>query len=105
MSHLSLRRCALTIATGVALAVGALAVPAHAATASVPSGRHLHDDFDGDGYADLAVGAPGENTKAGAVWVVRGTAAGLTPTGSSGFASGTLGTVATGAQPGHRFGC
>ncbi|MET8802217.1 FG-GAP-like repeat-containing protein [Streptomyces sp. NPDC004546] len=61
-------------------------------------------DANHDGRADLAVGAPGENTKAGAVWVLRGTSTGITPTGSFTFASGTLGTVATGAQLGYRFG-
>ncbi|MFN0060419.1 MAG: hypothetical protein ACKVX7_18335 [Planctomycetota bacterium] len=50
-------------------------------------------DFDGDGYADLAVGAPGKNipstcsnpavTNAGAVFTIFGTSTGLTPSGSS----------------------
>ena len=43
-------------------------------------------DFDGDGYDDLAVGAPGEDVNglvdAGAVVVLRGSASGLTATGS-----------------------
>ncbi|NJP99370.1 FG-GAP-like repeat-containing protein [Streptomyces zingiberis] len=42
-------------------------------------------DTNGDGYADLAVGAPGEDigtvVDAGAVWVFRGSAGGLTTTG------------------------
>ncbi|MEU0256357.1 FG-GAP-like repeat-containing protein [Streptomyces sp. NPDC006184] len=61
-------------------------------------------DADGNGRADLVVGAPGENTKAGAVWVLRGTTTGITPSGSFGFAGGTLGTVAAGAQLGAGFG-
>ncbi|MEU9476508.1 FG-GAP-like repeat-containing protein [Streptomyces sp. NPDC048191] len=82
MSHPRPRhRRTLTIATGIALAVGGLAVPAHAATASVPSSRHLHDDFNGDGYADLAVAAPSATVDgkkgAGYVAVVYGSPSGL----------------------------
>ncbi|MFF9085401.1 FG-GAP-like repeat-containing protein [Streptomyces sp. NPDC014991] len=61
-------------------------------------------DADGNGRAELAVGAPGENAKAGAVWVLRGTTTGITPSGSFSFASGTLGTVAAGGQLGAGFG-
>ena len=43
-------------------------------------------DTDGDGYADVAIGAAGEDIgtvkDAGAVWVLRGSAAGLTSTGA-----------------------
>jgi len=46
-------------------------------------------DFDNDGFADLAVGAPGEDigtiVEGGAVNVVYGTAGGLTGTGSQLF--------------------
>ncbi|MGQ4388990.1 FG-GAP repeat protein [Streptomyces sp. SAS_270] len=46
-------------------------------------------DVNGDGYADLAVGAPGEDVgtvrDAGAVWVLRGSSAGLTTTGAQSF--------------------
>ena len=46
-------------------------------------------DADGDGYADLAVGAPGEDIgtvrDAGAVWLLRGSAHGLTTTGAQSF--------------------
>ncbi|AYN43838.1 VCBS repeat-containing protein [Streptomyces dangxiongensis] len=61
-------------------------------------------DADGDGRAELAVGAPGENAKAGAVWVLRGTTRGITPSGSFSFASGTLGTVAAGGALGAGLG-
>jgi FG-GAP repeat len=39
-------------------------------------------DYNGDGRADLAVGAPGENTFSGVVHVLFGSATGLTATGS-----------------------
>ncbi|WP_328496093.1 integrin alpha [Streptomyces sp. NBC_00414] len=46
-------------------------------------------DVDGDGYADVAVGAPGEDVgtvpDAGAVWLLRGSAEGLTATGAQSF--------------------
>ncbi|MDN0200974.1 integrin alpha [Streptomyces sp. S.PNR 29] len=75
----------LAIATGIALLAGALAVPAaHAVTpaaTTAPSPKRLHDDFNGDGYPDLAIGAPGTTVngvpKAGAVSVLYGSASGL----------------------------
>ncbi|MEU6122551.1 esterase [Streptomyces sp. NPDC047123] len=46
-------------------------------------------DTDGDGYADVAIGAPGEDigtvADAGAVWVLRGSTHGVTPTGAVSF--------------------
>ncbi|WP_225821279.1 FG-GAP-like repeat-containing protein [Streptomyces naphthomycinicus] len=82
-------------------------------TAGVPGAGETGDAFGAavrlvdanrDGRAELAVGAPGENARAGSVWVLRGTASGLTATGSFTFASGTLGTVAEGGQLGSGFG-
>ncbi|MER5742065.1 FG-GAP-like repeat-containing protein [Streptomyces sp. NPDC002225] len=80
----------LVLATGIALLAGALAAPAgHAATAKAPdtkapSAERLHDDFNGDGYPDVAVGAPmasvGGFEGAGAVSVLYGGPGGLTPT-------------------------
>ncbi|MGW7786564.1 FG-GAP repeat protein [Streptomyces tricolor] len=71
----------LTLATGLVLAAGALAAPAHAGTGPAVSGKRLHDDFNGDGYADAAIGAPGtalgEQRGAGAVTVLYGSAKGL----------------------------
>lgn len=65
-------------------------------TSGVPGGSEAGDgwgadlsvaDTDGDGYADVAVGAPGEDigtvADAGAVWVLRGAAGGLTATGAA----------------------
>ncbi|MFE1285213.1 VCBS repeat-containing protein [Streptomyces sp. NPDC058751] len=80
------RRRPFVIGAGVALAAGALAVPAVNAvpaptTASTPSAERLHDDFNGDGYSDLAIGAPGTTVDglkgAGAVSVVYGASGGL----------------------------
>ncbi|MFF4014707.1 FG-GAP repeat protein [Streptomyces sp. NPDC001843] len=52
-------------------------------------------DVNGDGYADVAVGAPGEDVgtvaDAGAVWLLRGTAKGLTGTGAQSFDQNTRG--------------
>jgi disulfide bond formation protein DsbB len=52
-------------------------------------------DFDGDGYADLAVGSPTENLEpdsdAGAVNILYGSAAGLTAEGSQSWTQGSLG--------------
>jgi len=46
-------------------------------------------DFNGDGYADLGIGSPGEaietDARAGAVWILYGRAAGLTATGAVAF--------------------
>lgn len=67
-------------------------------------GRTAHlVDGDGDGRAELVVGAPGENANAGSVWVFRSTSAGVTPIGSFTFGAGTLGTVAANAKPGSGF--
>ena len=83
------RTGAWRIGLAVALAVtGAAAVPAaHAAagatatTATTATTAKLQDDFNGDGYSDLAVTAPdatvGGNAKAGYVAVVYGSATGL----------------------------
>ena len=48
-------------------------------------------DLTGDGKADLVAGAPGENGDEGAVWVLRGSATGVTVSGVLAFNPGTLG--------------
>ena len=64
-------------------------------------------DFDNDGFADLAVGAPFEGVgaagDAGAVNVLYGSAAGLTGTGSRQFWQGTGGAAGT-AETVDQFG-
>lgn len=80
------RRGRLVLATGVVLVAGALTVPAvnaatTEATATTPSAKRLHDDFNGDGHPDLAIGAPGTapdgETRAGAISVLYGSSGGL----------------------------
>ncbi|MBT2401541.1 FG-GAP-like repeat-containing protein [Streptomyces sp. ISL-100] len=60
-------------------------------------------DTNRDARAELLVGAPRENAGEGSVWVLPGTTAGITATGSFNFGAGTLGTVAPGAALGSAF--
>jgi FG-GAP repeat len=64
-------------------------------------------DFDNDGFADLTVGAPGEDigsaSAAGAVNVLYGGAAGLTGSGSQTFTQNTPG-VGSAGETGDEFG-
>jgi disulfide bond formation protein DsbB len=64
-------------------------------------------DFNGDGYPDLAVGAPGEDvgsaSDAGAVNVIYGSGGGLSSTGNQSFTQDDLGAGET-AAGGNRFG-
>jgi hypothetical protein len=84
-------------------------------TAGVPGAAEAGDHFgyaltsfdvDGDGYADLLVGAPDEDTGAGAdagsEWILWGSSSGLTGTGSTSRGEPSYGNEAPGA--GHRFG-
>lgn len=81
-------------------------------TAGVPGTAERRDyfseavtllDTDGDGPADLVVGAPGENTYAGSVWAFRSTASGVTTTGSLAFGAKALGTAPDSARLGDEF--
>ncbi|MER7837417.1 FG-GAP-like repeat-containing protein [Streptomyces sp. NPDC096040] len=54
-------------------------------------------DVNGDGKADLAVGARGENGSDGAVWSLRGSVSGLTTTGAVSFGPTSAGVSAAGA--------
>ncbi|MBA2807813.1 FG-GAP repeat protein [Streptomyces sp. KM273126] len=80
----------------------ALAAPAaHAATTAAPY------DFNGDGYRDLAIGAPGATVggkaKAGAVSVVYGSSTGLKTTKYQTFSQNSAGIPGT-AETGDAFG-
>ncbi|MEU6380247.1 VCBS repeat-containing protein [Streptomyces sp. NPDC046909] len=81
-------------------------------TAGVPGTAERRDRFggavtlldtDGDGRADLIVGAPGENSDAGSLSAFRSTSAGVTTTGALSFGAGTLGTTGPGARLGEAF--
>ena len=78
--------------------VGAGILPARAARAQ---------DFNGDGFADLAIGVPGESvgsvTGAGAVNVIYGSSIGLTATGNQFWTQDKLG-IGNSAEPFDRFG-
>ncbi|GAA2219545.1 FG-GAP-like repeat-containing protein [Streptomyces indiaensis] len=60
-------------------------------------------DINGDGYADLAIGSAGENSSAGAVTVLYGSASGLTTKGATSYTQNTAG-VPGGSEAGDRFG-
>ncbi|SDS18244.1 integrin alpha [Actinopolymorpha singaporensis] len=88
----------------------------HQDTAGVPGGREAQDHFGasvdagdvtGDGRADLLVGVPGEDlggaVDAGAVVLLRGSASGLTGTGSQAWDQGH-GSVPGAAESGDGFG-
>ena len=60
-------------------------------------------DFDGDGFADLAVGVPGENDSAGAIHMFYGSGAGL-GTGDDGVWTQTHFVGAAQDEPGDKLG-
>jgi hypothetical protein len=60
-------------------------------------------DFNGDGFADLAIGVPGENDLAGGVAVLLGGASGLTVTGNAFWTQNSSG-VPDGEEGGDLFG-
>ncbi|WP_246040660.1 FG-GAP-like repeat-containing protein [Streptomyces cadmiisoli] len=68
-------------------------------------GRAVHlGDADGDGRADLAAGAPGENTGAGFVWYFRSTAGGVvSPNTTTAFGASVLGTTSANGRLGSGF--
>ncbi|MFF3643092.1 FG-GAP-like repeat-containing protein [Streptomyces sp. NPDC002564] len=72
----------------------------HQGTAGVPGANEAYDRFGSavhltdtnrDGRADLAVGAPMENTSNGAVWSLRGGASGITTSHAVSFTAATAG--------------
>ncbi|MFH8493736.1 FG-GAP-like repeat-containing protein [Streptomyces coeruleorubidus] len=81
-------------------------------TAGVPGASEKGDrfgsgvalgDVNGDGLADLAIGAAGENSAAGAVTVLFGSASGLTTKGATSYTQNTAGVPGSSEQ-GDRFG-
>jgi hypothetical protein len=86
---------------------GAGAQTFHQNTAGVPGAAEAGDrfgvssallDVNGDGHLDLAAGSTAENAEKGAVWVLPGTANGLTSTSSVSFGAGDLSAPATKAH-------
>ncbi|MGW1539210.1 FG-GAP repeat protein [Streptomyces sp. NPDC002309] len=80
----------------------------HQNTAGVPGTGESSDMFGGavhladhnkDGRADLSVGAAGENSDDGAVWVLRGSTRGVTVTGVVSFGATTVGIGKSGNDP------
>jgi hypothetical protein len=93
-----------------ALSVGAylrqgLNLPGAASGASRAGASLACGDFDGDGFADLAIGVPGASMSRGAVVVVYGAENGLVNSRNTYMTQETigLGTIAP-AEPGDRFG-
>lgn len=79
----------------------------HQDTAGVPGVAEKNDSFGeatalldvtGDGHADLAASSVSENARAGALWSLRGTATGLTATGSLAFGPKDVGAPNTAAR-------
>lgn len=90
--------------------------PVWTQASGVPGAGWLGDGFgadvslagiDGDGYDDLAIGAPGEDigtiADAGALWLLRGSATGLTAAGAKSFDQNSAGVPGT-AERADRWG-
>ena len=101
-------RVAITAAAALA-AAGSIALPidgAKGAAASPMERRQLHADFNGDGFADLAVGVPFEDqaaTNDGAVNVIYGGLGGLSAAGNEVWSQGSEGITGT-PEAGDLFG-
>ncbi|MGW3462939.1 FG-GAP-like repeat-containing protein [Streptomyces olivaceoviridis] len=78
-------------------------VPGAAETGDAFGSSVFLGDVDGDGFEDLAIGAPGEDSGAGSVTLLRGTASGLTTRGAVSYTQNTAG-VPGAAEKGDRFG-
>src|SRR4029453_13026771 len=89
---------AFVIVLTVGMSPGASGL-ANWATATEAAAGSLQADFNNDGFADLAVGAPGESVgtifSAGAMNVLYGGAGGLTGAGSQFFTQNTPGVGST----------
>ncbi|TVZ82768.1 MULTISPECIES: FG-GAP-like repeat-containing protein [unclassified Streptomyces] len=78
-------------ATSVGFTQNSSGVPGTAETSDRFGASVRLQDYDADGYADLAAGAPGENSAQGGVWLLPGTAQGTTATGSRTLTPKSLG--------------
>ncbi|MEU6373582.1 FG-GAP and VCBS repeat-containing protein [Streptomyces sp. NPDC046909] len=77
-------------------------------TAGVPGANESSDlfgdavhlaDHNKDGRADLSIGAAGENSDDGAVWILRGSTSGITTTGAVNFGAASVGIGKAGQDP------
>jgi hypothetical protein len=93
-----MRRTALVVFFSLLVATAAAVSPA-VAQPNAENPSDVAADFNHDGFADLAIGAPGENDVAGAVTVLYGAGAGLPGTGAQVFFQ-----VGSRAEAGDRFG-
>ncbi|MER6913138.1 FG-GAP-like repeat-containing protein [Streptomyces sp. NPDC000594] len=94
--------------------VAAGATVFHQDTTGVPGDAEAKDEFgfataltdlNGDNRPELAVGGPGENNRAGSVWLLQGGTAGPSATGSLVLGHGGVGTDAfPGSELGNGFG-
>jgi hypothetical protein len=94
----------LVLAVGALVLVGTTALAAQSASAAAPARPY---DFNGDGFADLAVGVPhedgGSDHDSGAVNVIYGSRTGLTASGDQLWSQDSRGVPGS-AEPGDRFG-
>src|SRR5262245_4462995 len=103
-----MRRLAVAVVIVLAVGVAAIAAgPAGSANPNDAAAESLQADFNNDGFADLAVGVPGEavgsTREAGAVNVLYGGTGGLAGSGSQLFTQNTSG-VGSSAEAGDSFG-
>jgi FG-GAP repeat len=100
-----MRRTLVVLLLG--LATSSWAVTPVRGAASTSGGSSTLADFDGDGFADLAVGVPSEAVgaveSAGAVNVIYGSSGGLTAAGNQRWTQNSSGVVGT-AERGDSFG-
>ena len=95
--------CIVGVVLGVAVAFPRMASATQAASNTVQ--RQVRGDFNGDGYADLAIAAPNANGGSGAVTVLYGSASGLTTSGSQYVTLGMPGLAGPShGAPGDGFG-
>jgi FG-GAP repeat len=104
-----MRRLAVAVAVvlGLGVAPAVSGVTAEAAAPPDAAADNLRSDFNSDGFADLAIGVPGESVgsaaSAGAVNVLYGTPPGLTGSGSQYLTQNTPGVWST-AEERDNFG-
>lgn len=87
----------LTASGAQAISQGTPGVPGNNESSDCFGGAVHIADFNKDGRGDLAVGAGGENTSDGAVWVLRGSSTGVTATSAVSFGPKSVGISLSGS--------